>query len=140
MKYKRTKSGFYVIKLHRGDDPIKCLQEFAEIEKTAGLVCGIGALAWAEIGYFDIENKEYLRKRHEGNFELLSFNGNIAYRNVEPVIHIHVVLGRQDFSTVGGHLFAGEISITGEIAILPWDTDEIERVPDDFTGLALWDI
>ena len=138
MDFKKLESGLYAIKLSPGDDPIKCLSDFAQGEKVGGFFQGIGALKWAELGYFDIETKEYLHNRVDGYFELLSLMGNIVFVDDKPLVHAHIILGKRDNSTIGGHLFSGEVSVTGEIIFIPTDADEIARVKDEFTNLSLW--
>lgn len=138
MNFKKLKNGLYAIELSRGDNPIESLSSFAREIKAGGFFQGIGALEWAEIGYFDIESKQYLHKKVDGYFELLSLMGNIVFADDKPLVHAHIILGKRDNSTIGGHLFAGNVSVTGEIIFIPASKDEITRLKDDFTNLSLW--
>ncbi len=139
MDYIRTDNGLYLLKLTPGDDPVECLSEFAKTELTAGAVSGIGAVKCAEIGYFDFQLKKYLRKKFNGYFEMISLSGNIIFVDENPIVHTHIILGRRDCSTIGGHLFAAEISVTGEIIVNPFPDKNITRSEDDYTKLALWE-
>ncbi|MFX1325528.1 MAG: PPC domain-containing DNA-binding protein, partial [Promethearchaeota archaeon] len=56
----------------------------------SGLVNCIGALKKFTIGYFDIHSKEYLVKTIEDNIELVSCMGNIAFKDREPIVHLHI--------------------------------------------------
>lgn len=137
MQYRKLDDGAYVARLYRGDDPINCIEKIARDEEIGGAVFGIGAMQWAEIGYFKFDTRRYMRKRFDEEREMLSLSGNISFMNGEPIVHAHVVLGAEDFSIIGGHLFAGAVSATCEIIIIPWGRDEISRESDDMTGLAL---
>ncbi len=138
MQYKKTGNGVWLVKLETGDDPIKSLVEFARAESVCGFVNGIGALKWADIGYFDIAKKEYLVSRFDGYFELLSLSGNISFADGEPVVHLHILLGKPDCSVVGGHLVAGEVSVTGEIFVFPIECAALTRKINPDFNLKLW--
>ena len=138
MEYRRGENGVYAVVLHTGDDPIEALTEFARRERITGAVFGIGALEWAEIGYFDVHKKQYLVRRVDGFFELLSLMGNIVFVDGEPVVHIHIILGKPDYSTVGGHLMKGKVSVTGEIFVFPADIPQLTRQESAEFGLKLW--
>jgi len=101
------------------EDLITAIKEMVmKYELTSGSVNIIGALKKATIGFFDINKKEYLFKTFEEPFELISCMGNISYNDAEPVIHLHVSLGREDLSLIGGHLSQPSIiSITAEVFI-----------------------
>ncbi|TXT59789.1 MAG: hypothetical protein BAJALOKI2v1_170043 [Promethearchaeota archaeon] len=91
-------------------------------EIKSGLVNVIGAFKKFTLGYFDITKKEYLFKIFEENVELVSCMGNIAYKEDEPIIHLHAMVGRPDYSILGGHLGQPSIvSVTGEVYIYEID-------------------
>jgi predicted DNA-binding protein with PD1-like motif len=64
----------------------------------------IGAFSGASLGYFDIEKKEYEKILVGEQVEVLSLIGDIALNGGEPELHAHVVRGRRDGTTKGGHL------------------------------------
>jgi len=131
--------GAYLVRVDRGEEMMETLRAVAR-EKgiEAGRVSGIGALQDAELGYFDVERKDYLRKKLPGSWELLSLAGNISLRDGEVLPHIHVILGNVDLECRGGHLFSGVVSVTGEIFIekLP---EALHREMDDEVKLPLLD-
>jgi predicted DNA-binding protein with PD1-like motif len=51
-------------------------------------------------------------------------------------MHAHVVLGAQDFSVLGGHLFAAEVAVTGEIFLMEMPLGLTRKMNDD-VGLKL---
>lgn len=106
----------------------------------SGLVNIIGALKRFTIGYFDLETKDYNFKTYEENVELVSCMGNIAWEDDEPVVHLHFIVAREDYSLMGGHL--GEpsiVSVTGEVYI--YETEQkLERANDPAFNLSLLDL
>ncbi len=85
---------------------------------AGGLVSGIGAVKNVQLGYYDLEKKDYVRKTFaEEDYELISMNGNISLRDGEPYVHLHASMGRSDFSVFGGHLFEAVVAVTVEIQI-----------------------
>ena len=96
----------------------------------SGLINCIGALKKFTIGYFNIDTKIYERKTFEENIELVSCIGNIAFKDGEPIVHLHISIGNRDYSMMGGHLFQPSIvSITGEVYIFEID-QKLYREPD----------
>lgn len=140
MKFKKTDTGIYVVRLYKGEDLIASLTDFAEKEHIGGSISGIGAMGKAELGCFELSTKKYMRKSFEGDFEILSLSGNITAKDGTFVVHAHAILGSSSFETFGGHLFSGEISITGETTVIPWHWDTISRTFDDDTHLFLWNV
>jgi hypothetical protein len=107
-----------LVRVDRGEDVMEVLGTVAAEKKVeAGRVSGIGALRDAEIGFFDVERREYLRGTLPGSWELLSLEGNISLRDGGAMPHIHVILGNAECECRGGHLFSGIVSVTGEIFI-----------------------
>ncbi len=102
------------------EDLIDAIKEMVMSYKIiSGLVNVIGALKKATLGFFDLHKKEYHFKSFEESFELISCMGNITYNQDEPIIHLHVNLGREDLSVIGGHLSQPSIiSITAEVYVL----------------------
>ncbi len=136
MKSRKTTDG-YLVRCDIGDEVVSTLTSFAAENKiSSGTVIGIGALKDIVLGYFDMTEKEYLRKEFNGIYELLSLSGYFAILNSETMIHCHAVISVADYNVTGGHLFSGVIAITGEFYIRPADT-EIHRELDKFTGLNL---
>lgn len=108
----------YLVRVDRGEDVMEAVRTVAADKGIeAGRVTGIGALADAELGYFDVETKEYSRGRLPGSWELLSLVGNISLRDGRVQPHLHVLLGNAKLECRGGHLFSGTVSVTGEIFI-----------------------
>jgi uncharacterized protein len=105
---------------------------------TAARLHGIGAFTDAELGFYELNRKEYDRFRVEEETEVLAFLGNISMMDEGPRIHAHVTLGRRDGSAVGGHLFEGHVGAALELFVTE-SPDELRRVQDEAVGLPLLD-
>lgn len=89
------------------------------------------------LGYFDVERKEYEKMPVEEQVEVLSLVGDITSKeDGEPQVHAHVVLGRSDSTTRGGHLLEGYVRPTLEV-ILVESPKHLRREWDEEVGLAL---
>lgn len=123
--------------LDRGDEVMASLQRFAaEHNLIASRLTAIGAFESATLGYFDWERKAYERIPVHEQVEVLSLVGDIALDGAKPKVHAHVVLGRRDGSTVGGHLLEARVRPTLEVMLV--DSPEyLRRQCDPVSGIAL---
>jgi predicted DNA-binding protein with PD1-like motif len=79
---------------------------------------------------------DYRTRAVEGKMEVLSLVGDIATKDGEPAVHAHVVLGRSDYSTIGGHLHHLTVFPTMEVIATETPGHLAKRI-DPETGLAL---
>lgn len=118
MIYAKLGTDKFVLRLESGDDIIRSLQQFANSKKLgASLIEGIGSLNKAKLGHFDFKTKQYKYETFEDDFEILNLSGNISSMNQKPLPHVHVTLGRRDFSVVGGHLDEGSVANMVEVGV-----------------------
>ena len=139
MKSIETKVGrVFVAKLMPDEDLIDAIKELVKKHNIkAGLINVIGALKKFTIGYFDLNTKEYKFKTFEEDVELISSMGNISYKDGEPIIHMHISVGKDDYSIIGGHLSQPSIiSVTGEVYIYEI-AQKLNRVNDPQFNLSL---
>ncbi len=126
-----------VVVCDKGEDPVDAVSRAV---RSAGIhaaqVTGIGALRSARLGYFDRDERNYQQIPVDEQVEVLAMVGDIAAKYGEPVLHAHVVLGRRDGSTVGGHLMSGEVWPTLEVIVTEVAPALAKKVDPD-TGLAL---
>ncbi|MEM2896506.1 MAG: DUF296 domain-containing protein [Candidatus Bathyarchaeia archaeon] len=93
-------------------------------------------MKWADIAYYDLENKRYLSKKFDENLEIISMLGNVSTMDNSKVIHAHVCLGRIDYSTIAGHFNEGEV-ISCEVVMKKYSAI-LKREKDEVTGLNLF--
>jgi uncharacterized protein len=141
MKHRRINAGderSFAIVLDVGDDPVDCLTTFArEQHLTAGRLTAIGAFSNATLGFFNLSRRDYDRIEVTDQAEVLSLLGDVALGpDGEAQLHVHVVLGRRDGSTVGGHLIAARVRPTLEVMLVE-SPGTLQRRVDPATGLAL---
>ena len=123
-----------------GDEVVSEITNFArENALDAATLTAIGAFSSATLGYFDLVRKEYEKIPVEEQVEVLSLIGDIALNEGEPELHAHVVLGRRDGTTRGGHLLEAHVLPTLEVVLVE-SPDHLKKRTDEETGLALIDI
>lgn len=136
----RKQGEVYILAFDLGDDLIPKLIEFADEKKVrSAYFHGIGAIRDFELGYYILNRKTYKRKKFSEIAELLSCDGNLAVREGKTFAHVHVSLGRKNFTVMGGHLFSAVVAVTAEIIFHPLAT-KLNRAYDDTTGLYLLDL
>jgi len=121
-----------------GDEAISGLTAFAK-EKglAASHFTAIGGFQEATLGYFNLEKKDYDKIPVREQVEVLSLVGDISLTEKgEPKIHAHVVLGRSDGTTRGGHLVEGRVRPTLEVMLVE-SPRHLRRKHDPETGLGL---
>jgi len=101
-----------------GEEFLGGLREFAAAHGVqAARFTGIGAFQAATLAYFDWETRSYLEIPVEEQTEVLVLAGDLALKDGRPEPHVHVVLGRRDGSTVGGHLVRATVRPTLELML-----------------------
>jgi predicted DNA-binding protein with PD1-like motif len=118
MIYAQLGTDKYVMRLESGDDILQSVRQFATAKRLgASLIEGIGSLSKVKLGHYDFKTKQYRYETFEDDLEILNLSGNIASMNRQPLPHLHVTLGRRDFSVIGGHLDEGSSANMVEIGV-----------------------
>jgi hypothetical protein len=121
-----------------GDEVHPSLVQIAERERIfGGWLSGIGAASEVELGYYDLERKDYDRLQMEGDVEIASASGTLGLVDGKPFVHLHAVVSDRRCETRGGHLFRAVAAATLEFVIFVADMP-IERTRDEETALNLW--
>jgi len=138
MQSTQIHNGFFIV-LSRGEELMAALREFCERNDVHwAQFSAIGAVEDVEIGYYDLENREYVFNAEVGPFEVANLDGNISQLNEAPLVHAHATLSRCDdsLSCIGGHLKSAHVALTLEICL--WVvTQPLQRGFDEETGLNL---
>lgn len=130
----------FAIVFEQDDEMIAGLKEFAKQQQlTASHFTAIGAFSQVTLAYFQRENMQYKNIPVHEQVEVLSLVGNIAMKNDDYKVHAHVVLGRSDASTLGGHIQDAKVWPTLEVMLIE-EPVYIRRTVDETTGLALIDL
>jgi predicted DNA-binding protein with PD1-like motif len=128
----------YVLIFNTGDELAKGLKDFATEQNLADASFKvIGALASVKLAWFDPETKKYRTSVDlKQQSELLSLIGDIAQHDGRPIVHAHVVVGRSDGTTAGGHLLEASVRPTCEV-FLTESPVELSKAFDPDSGLVL---
>jgi uncharacterized protein len=132
----------FAVIFDKGDEFASTMLAFAQQQRLdAAHFTAVGAFSDATLGYFDREKMEYRQIPVHEQVEVLSLIGNIALdiEKNEPKIHAHVVLGRADGTTCGGHILGAHVWPTLEVIVVE-SPRHLRRRIDKTTGLALIDI
>lgn len=124
-----------------GDEVVSGLREFAKQNHLSGShFTAIGAFQAVTLAYFQWETKQYQPIPLHEQVEVLSLIGDIARKeDGEPEIHAHVVVGRSDGTTRGGHLKEAYVRPTLEVILIE-SPRYLQRRHDPESGLALIDV
>lgn len=137
MIYTQLGTQTFVLRLEMGDDILAVLRRFAEAKRIrAGAFEGIGSLSKAKLGHYDFKEKRYTFQVFEDDLEIITLAGNISTVDTAAVPHVHVTLGRRDFTVIGGHLDEGSSANMVEIVLqkLP---GRLVKAKDEGVGLNL---
>ena len=139
MEYKRIENKI-VFRLEMGEGLMESTQKIAAAENIRlASINGIGACSKIEMGYIDLNIKEYVFKTFEGNLEILQATGNITLQDGEPFPHIHISVSNDECKAFGGHLNEATISATFE-GVMQIIDHEIHREFNEDLGLALMNV
>jgi len=126
------------IRMEHGKELMEQLTSFIEREKIASaLISGIGAVKWAELGYYNQQTKEYRNFRIDKNLEVSSLTGNVSLKDGRPFAHVHAVFSDDEGNCYGGHLVRAEV-FAFEVNLVVLKGTPPVRELDDVTGLYLW--
>jgi len=129
----------YAVVFSRGDEVLSGLTDFAiKYKVTAAHFTGIGAIKDATVGWLDLDAKAYHPIHVNQQVEVLSMVGDVATFNGKPIVHAHLVLGKRDGSTVGGHLWEAHVNPTLEVFVSV-DAAPLQKKLDEASGMKVID-
>src|SRR5688500_12849223 len=106
----------YMVRIESGEPVIETLTAFLREEGVGSAsVSAIGAVRWAQLGYWNADTHEYEFQEFEEQMEVVGLAGNCSIREGEPFLHVHCALGKRDFSMLGGHLKEASVHPTLEV-------------------------
>jgi predicted DNA-binding protein with PD1-like motif len=127
----------YILRFDKGEEVLSKLGEFLQSEQIGACTfSAVGAVIDLEMGFFNVHVKDYRKKIFLEEFEMVSLNGNGSIVEGKPFIHAHGMFGRNDFTTVGGHVFKLTVSVTCEMFLIKLD-GQISRTNNEEFNLKL---
>ncbi|HEV2412803.1 MAG TPA: PPC domain-containing DNA-binding protein [Candidatus Saccharimonadales bacterium] len=126
----------YIIVLKKGEELVEKLLHFIEQSGVkSGWVEGIGGAMELEIGFYDLDKKNYKWQTYPSICEIDSLKGSIAHDDKgEPVVHLHGVFSGDDFEPIGGHVKRLVVGGTCELFIHAFQLPLVRQFDGD-TGL-----
>jgi predicted DNA-binding protein with PD1-like motif len=129
----------YTVIFYKGDEVLSGLTDFAIQHKIEDAhFTAIGAVSGGTLAWLDPTNKIYHRISVAEQVEVLSLIGDVATFNGKPVVHMHVVLGKPNGNTIGGHVFELNVNPTLEVFVTV-NATPLRKKPDDASGMKLID-
>jgi uncharacterized protein len=95
-----------------GEEVIEGLTSFANHEGIeVATITAVGGFDEATLGFYDVKSKSVYQIPLEAEqMEVLSFMGDITTEDGAKRVHVHVVLGRRDGTTRGGHVMRAVVN------------------------------
>ncbi|PIR96522.1 MAG: hypothetical protein COT92_00635 [Candidatus Doudnabacteria bacterium CG10_big_fil_rev_8_21_14_0_10_42_18] len=109
----------YVLRFDKGDEVVSGIFKFMQEQQiTACTFSGIGSALEVEFGYYNQHLKQYRKKPYVEEMEVVSLIGNGSIMEGKPAVHMHGIIGRLDFTLLGGHIFKLVTLATCEIFLI----------------------
>ena len=125
----------YVVSIQNHKEIVKALTVFCEEKNIkSGAIYGIGALDELTLRFFHPETQKYVDQVFHEQMEIANLTGNISTLNGKVYLHLHITVGRSDYSALAGHLLSATLNGAGEFIVEDF-TDTVVRVYDPSIGL-----
>jgi len=140
MQSKQLSANEYLLVFTEPDvELIGALNEFAATNNLpSGRLQAIGSVSEATLGWWSNDTKTVERYTVQGQFEVVSFLGNITSCGDGPRIHAHAILTGPG-GLVAGHAFALTVRASVEVSVTVFETP-VCRVKNADFGLAIIDL
>ena len=109
-----------------------------DLDIRSAAITGIGAVDEATLRFYNPATKRYVDRRFEEQMEIASLTGNVSQMDGKCYLHLHVTLGRADYTALAGHLLSARIHGAGEFIVDDLQ-GRLERSYRDEVGLNLYD-
>jgi predicted DNA-binding protein with PD1-like motif len=130
----------YILRLASGEPVIETITAFLGEQGIAfASVSAAGAVQWVRLAYWNARTQQYQDREIAEQLEVVSFQGNASLKDRAPMLHIHGVFGREDFSVYGGHVKEARVHPTLEVWLRA-ESIPVRRAHDAATGLDLLDL
>lgn len=132
----------FLVVLDAGEELISVLEQFADQHAGGREVSftGLGAASSVHLLAFDVEAQQYKTSaRIDEQVEIASVVGNIGQYEGKPIVHAHLVVGRRDGTTAGGHAKEAHIRPTCELTVRIHDHSAVKRVNAEWNA-PLYDL
>ncbi|SHM40820.1 hypothetical protein SAMN05444360_111153 [Chryseobacterium carnipullorum] len=135
----RKVDSVYIMSIKDQSGIVEALTDFVINQKIqAGEVTGIGAVEEATLRFFKPSNKNYVDKTFKEQMEITNISGNVSEIEGKPMLHLHITLGREDYTALAGHLLDAKIRGAGEFIFYPLNT-RVVKIKNEEVGINFYD-
>jgi len=128
----KSVEGAYIVSIEDRASILDALTDFITSQKIqAGQITGIGATNEATLRFFDPSSKKYVDKTFNEQMEISNLSGNISEAEGKVLLHLHVTLGRKDYTALAGHLLDAKIRGAGEFFVYPMNFKAVKVKNED---------
>ena len=110
-----SSDGGWVVRFTHGEEIGGCVRPRARI-KGGGSTCSARSRS-PKLGYYHLDTRSTRAGRSPATGRSRRSSATSAGSTRRPVLHVHTTIGGPDFSTQGGHLFAGRAGATCEVFV-----------------------
>lgn len=108
----------YVVSIQNREEIVEALNAFCEERGIkSGTIYGIGAIDELILRFFNPQTKQYVDKTYQEQMEIANLTGNISQMEGKAYLHLHVTVGRSDYSVLAGHLLSATLNGAGEFVV-----------------------
>jgi predicted DNA-binding protein with PD1-like motif len=130
----------YIVSVKDRSSIVETLTDFVISQNIkAGQITGIGAVNEATLRFFQPSSKQYVDKTFNEQMEVSNISGNVSELDGKPLLHLHITLGRQDYTALAGHLLEAKIRGAGEFFFYPLNASVIKTKNED-VGINFYDL
>ncbi|OCA72225.1 hypothetical protein BBI01_08765 [Chryseobacterium artocarpi] len=135
----RKTDQIYMVSIKNNSSIVEALTDFVQSQNIqAGEVTGIGAVSEATLRFFNPDTKKYIDKTFKEQMEVTNISGNVSIIDDQPILHLHITLGREDYTALAGHLLDAKIRGAGEFILYPLHTKAVKTKNEEI-GINLYD-
>lgn len=132
-------NGKYILSIDNHTEITAAFTAFCQDKQiSCGVISGIGAVNSATLRFFNPATKEYVDKTFSEQMEIANLTGNISTLDGRIYLHLHCTFGREDYTSLAGHLLVATLSGAGEFFIEPLDADAPRAFSEEI-GLNVYD-
>jgi predicted DNA-binding protein with PD1-like motif len=129
----------YIVSVSNHSNIVETLTNFVQDQNIqAGEVTGIGAVSEATLRFFNPSTKNYVDKAFKEQMEVTNISGNVSEIEGKLTLHLHITLGREDYTALAGHLLEAKVQGAAEFILYPLNTRVIKR-KDQEAGINFYD-
>lgn len=128
----------YVVSVNNHEEVAAVLERVCnDLNITGGDIIGLGAVNSATLRCFNPATKEYVDKTFNEQMEIANLTGNVGVLNGKIYLHLHITLGKTDYTALAGHLLRATLNGAGEFVINRY-SGEVPRYHNDQIGLNMY--